>query len=85
MFSAAKLRDKYSSLLTDCGPDAELHVFQISKGEKGNSLGVSLAGNVDRRRMSVFVVGVIPGGAAHRDGRINVGDELLEVGHAIPH
>lgn len=54
-----------------------LHMIELEKGKTG--LGLSLAGNRDRSRMSVFVVGIDPNGAAGRDGRMVVGDELLEV------
>ncbi|XP_068175944.1 inaD-like protein isoform X2 [Antennarius striatus] len=47
------------------------------------SLGLSLAGNADRSRLSIFVVGLHPGGPAARDGRIRVGDELLEINNQI--
>ena len=39
----------------------------------------SLAGNRDRSRMSVFVVGIDPDGAAAQDGRLKVADEILNV------
>lgn len=52
-------------------------MIELEKGKTG--LGLSLAGNRDRSRMSVFVVGIDPSGAAGRDGRMVVGDELLEV------
>ncbi|XP_037116852.1 multiple PDZ domain protein [Syngnathus acus] len=54
-----------------------LHVIELEKGKTG--LGLSLAGNRDRARMSVFVVGIDPAGAAGTDGRMLVGDELLEI------
>ncbi|XP_015239572.1 PREDICTED: multiple PDZ domain protein isoform X5 [Cyprinodon variegatus] len=54
-----------------------LHMIELEKGKTG--LGLSLAGNRDRSRMSVFVVGIDPNGAAGRDGRMVVGDELLEI------
>ncbi|KAL3046473.1 hypothetical protein OYC64_004466 [Pagothenia borchgrevinki] len=54
-----------------------LHMMELEKGRTG--LGLSLAGNRDRSRMSVFVVGIDPNGAAGRDGRMVVGDELLEI------
>lgn len=52
-------------------------MIELEKGKTG--LGLSLAGNRDRSRLSVFVVGIDPCGAAVKDGRIVVGDELLEV------
>ncbi|CAG5929276.1 unnamed protein product [Menidia menidia] len=54
-----------------------LHMIELEKGKTG--LGLSLAGNKDRSRMSVFVVGIEPSGAAGEDGRMVVGDELLEI------
>lgn len=51
--------------------------MELHKGVTG--LGLSLAGNKDRKRMSVFVCGMHPNGSAAKDGRIAVGDEILEV------
>lgn len=56
-------------------------MIELEKGKTG--LGLSLAGNRDRSRMSVFVVGIDPSGAAGRDGRMVVGDELLEVSYSV--
>ncbi|XP_051803442.1 inaD-like protein [Acanthochromis polyacanthus] len=54
---------------------------ELEKERQG--LGLSLAGNRDRSRLSIFVVGLHPGGPAARDGRIRVGDELLEINNQI--
>uniref|UniRef100_A0A8C9QXL8 PDZ domain-containing protein n=1 Tax=Scleropages formosus TaxID=113540 RepID=A0A8C9QXL8_SCLFO len=63
------------------GLPGELHMIELEKGEVG--LGLSLAGNSDHSRMSVFVAAVDPRGAAGQDGRISVGDELLEINGQI--
>ncbi|XP_071131122.1 multiple PDZ domain protein-like isoform X15 [Mytilus edulis] len=55
----------------------EVHLVDLTKG--GNGLGISLAGNKDRNTMSVFVAGIQPESVAAKDGRIEIGDELLEV------
>ncbi|KAK3507712.1 hypothetical protein QTP70_034817 [Hemibagrus guttatus] len=70
-----KVVERYGSL------PGVLHLIELEKGRSG--LGLSLAGNRDRSRMSVFVVGIDPNGAAGRDGRIIVGDELLEINGQI--
>uniref|UniRef100_A0A1A8P945 InaD-like n=1 Tax=Nothobranchius rachovii TaxID=451742 RepID=A0A1A8P945_9TELE len=54
---------------------------ELEKEHQG--LGLSLAGNRDRSRLSIFVVGLHPGGPAARDGRIRVGDELLEINNQM--
>uniref|UniRef100_A0A674PF42 PATJ crumbs cell polarity complex component n=1 Tax=Takifugu rubripes TaxID=31033 RepID=A0A674PF42_TAKRU len=54
---------------------------ELEKEQQG--LGLSLAGNSDRSRLSIFVVGLHPGGPAARDGRIQVGDELLEINNQV--
>ncbi|XP_053909594.1 multiple PDZ domain protein isoform X10 [Cuculus canorus] len=59
----------------------ELHMIELEKGRTG--LGLSLAGNKDRSRMSVFIVGIDPNGAAGKDGRLQIADELLEINGQI--
>ncbi|XP_056431244.1 multiple PDZ domain protein isoform X3 [Gadus chalcogrammus] len=70
-YSWSQITQRYGGL-----PGA-LHMLQLEKGRAG--LGLSLAGNRDRARRSVFVVGIDPQGAVGRDGRMAVGDELLEI------
>ncbi|XP_016414648.1 multiple PDZ domain protein-like [Sinocyclocheilus rhinocerous] len=70
-YSWKKVTERYGRL------PGQLDMIELEKGHTG--LGLSLAGNRDRSRMSVFVVGIDPNGAAGRDGHIVVGDELLEI------
>ncbi|XP_063151130.1 multiple PDZ domain protein [Candoia aspera] len=70
-YSWRKISHQYGSLLGD------LHIIELEKGKAG--LGLSLAGNKDRSKMSVFVVGIDPNGAAGKDGRLQIADELLEI------
>ncbi|XP_066507175.1 multiple PDZ domain protein isoform X2 [Hoplias malabaricus] len=70
-----KVVERYGSL------PGVLHMMELEKGRSG--LGLSLAGNRDRSRMSVFVVGIDARGAAGKDGRLIVGDELLEINGQI--
>ncbi|XP_043202386.1 inaD-like protein, partial [Amphibalanus amphitrite] len=65
-----KVQKKYGAL------PGEVLWIELEKGSHG--LGLSLAGNKDRTRMSVFVCGLNPQGNAFKDGRIRTGDEILE-------
>ncbi|XP_055061375.2 multiple PDZ domain protein isoform X2 [Misgurnus anguillicaudatus] len=59
----------------------ELHMLELDCGSQSSGLGVCLSESRDsaRGRMSVFVSEIKPNGAAAADGRIRVGDELLEI------
>ncbi|NXU56919.1 MPDZ protein, partial [Turnix velox] len=74
-YSWRKIIQRYGNL------PGELHMIELEKGRTG--LGLSLAGNKDRSRMSVFVVGIDPNGAAGKDGRLQIADELLEINGQI--
>ncbi|XP_026362313.3 multiple PDZ domain protein isoform X4 [Ursus arctos] len=74
-YSWKNIRERYGTLT------GELHMIELEKGRSG--LGLSLAGNKDRSRMSVFVVGIDPNGAAGKDGRLQIADELLEINGQI--
>ncbi|XP_035161525.1 multiple PDZ domain protein isoform X4 [Callithrix jacchus] len=74
-YSWKNIRERYGTLI------GELHMIELEKGHSG--LGLSLAGNKDRSRMSVFIVGIDPNGAAGKDGRLQVADELLEINGQI--
>ncbi|XP_021108511.1 multiple PDZ domain protein isoform X3 [Heterocephalus glaber] len=74
-YSWKNIRERYGTLT------GKLHMIELEKGHSG--LGLSLAGNKDRTRMSVFIVGIDPNGAAGRDGRLQIADELLEINGQI--
>ncbi|XP_036116680.1 multiple PDZ domain protein isoform X1 [Molossus molossus] len=74
-YSWKNIRERYGALT------GELHMIELEKGRSG--LGLSLAGNKDRSRMSVFIVGIDPNGAAGKDGRLQIADELLEINGQI--
>ncbi|XP_055779516.1 discs large homolog 1-like protein isoform X4 [Salvelinus fontinalis] len=58
--------------------------LKLVKGPKG--LGFSIAGGVRNQHIpgdnSIFVTKIIEGGAAHKDGRLQIGDKLLAVNSA---
>ncbi|XP_073524158.1 multiple PDZ domain protein isoform X3 [Phyllobates terribilis] len=74
-YSWRKISQRYGNL------PGELRMIELEKGKTG--LGLSLAGNKDRSRMSVFIVGIDPNGAAGKDGRLQIADELLEINGQI--
>ncbi|XP_008323597.1 disks large homolog 4 isoform X2 [Cynoglossus semilaevis] len=81
--------------LKDAGPVVRLYVLRrrppseritqikLMKGPKG--LGFSIAGGVGNQHVpgdnSIYVTKIIEGGAAHRDGRLQIGDKILAVNH----
>lgn len=81
--------------LKEAGPVVRLYVLRrrpphervtqikLIKGPKG--LGFSIAGGVGNQHVpgdnSIYVTKIIEGGAAHRDGRLCIGDKILAVNH----
>ncbi|XP_051241227.1 multiple PDZ domain protein isoform X3 [Dicentrarchus labrax] len=74
-----KMLQRYGSL------SGKLHMIELEKDPAAHGLGISLTGNKDgsRARMSVYVADIDPQGPAGIDGRIWVGDELLEINGQI--
>ncbi|KAM9856979.1 LOW QUALITY PROTEIN: multiple PDZ domain protein [Aulostomus maculatus] len=74
-----KMLQRYGSL------SGKLHMIELEKDPAVHGLGISLTGNKDgsRARMSVYVADIDPRGPAGLDGRIRVGDELLEINGQI--
>uniref|UniRef100_A0A7N6AGE2 PDZ domain-containing protein n=1 Tax=Anabas testudineus TaxID=64144 RepID=A0A7N6AGE2_ANATE len=74
-----KMLQRYGSL------SGKLHMIELEKDPAVAGLGITLTGNKDgsRARMSVYVAEIDPQGPAGLDGRIRVGDELLEINGQI--
>ncbi|KAK2816966.1 hypothetical protein Q5P01_025157 [Channa striata] len=74
-----KMLQRYGSL------SGKLHMIELEKDSGAHGLGISLTGNKDgsRARMSVYVADIDPRGPAGLDGRIRIGDELLEINGQI--
>ncbi|XP_061571312.1 multiple PDZ domain protein isoform X2 [Cololabis saira] len=77
--SRKKMLQRYGSLT------GKLHMIELEKDPAATGLGISLAANDDgsRARMSVNVAAIDPQGPVGLDGRIQVGDELLEINGQI--
>uniref|UniRef100_A0A8C1RZZ1 Discs large MAGUK scaffold protein 4 n=1 Tax=Cyprinus carpio TaxID=7962 RepID=A0A8C1RZZ1_CYPCA len=62
-------------------PAEKITELKLIKGPKG--LGFSIAGGVGNQHVpgdnSIYVTKIIEGGAAHKDGRLQIGDKILAV------
>ncbi|XP_012495411.1 PREDICTED: disks large homolog 4-like [Propithecus coquereli] len=62
-------------------PAEKVMEIKLIKGPKG--LGFSIAGGVGNQHIpgdnSIYVTKIIEGGAAHKDGRLQIGDKILAV------
>uniref|UniRef100_A0A8C9AHX1 Discs large MAGUK scaffold protein 4 n=1 Tax=Prolemur simus TaxID=1328070 RepID=A0A8C9AHX1_PROSS len=62
-------------------PAEKIMEIKLIKGPKG--LGFSIAGGVGNQHIpgdnSIYVTKIIEGGAAHKDGRLQIGDKILAV------
>ncbi|XP_049319148.1 disks large homolog 4 isoform X3 [Astyanax mexicanus] len=83
--------------LKEAGPIVRLYILRrkpaieklteikLIKGPKG--LGFSIAGGVGNQHVpgdnSIYVTKIIEGGAAHKDGRLQIGDKILAVNNMI--
>ncbi|KTG32607.1 hypothetical protein cypCar_00010256 [Cyprinus carpio] len=58
-------------------------MFEVPLSESGSAgLGVSLKGNKSRETgedLGIFIKSIIHGGAAHKDGRLHINDQLIAV------
>ncbi|KYM97224.1 Multiple PDZ domain protein [Cyphomyrmex costatus] len=70
-YTTKKVQKKYQNL------GHKVLMVTLEKDRRG--LGISLAGHKDRNRMAVFICGLNPKGAAHKNGGLLIGDEILEV------
>ena len=56
-------------------------IIELHKGDTG--LGFTIAGGTDSEHVpdddGIFVTMIIPGGAAHRDGQLQIGDKITQV------
>ncbi|XP_022089801.1 afadin-like isoform X2 [Acanthaster planci] len=61
------------------GKEPEIFTIQLNKGGSRMGLSIIAAKGVGQEKIGVYVKAVVPGAAAHKDGRIKAGDQILEV------
>lgn len=68
---------------SQCYYDVNANSNSLSFSGPGPGLGFSIAGGVGNQHIpgdnSIYVTKIIEGGAAHKDGRLQIGDKLLAV------
>lgn len=74
-FVSEKLRRKYRSLA------GELHIVELERTARGEKLGMELIGD----NSNLYVSNISHEGVVAQDGRITIGDQLLEVNGEILH
>ena len=82
-YSVPALQEKYSGLMQMSGHGDEqqpqIFVFKLTRAHANESLGLSLSGNTDLNKTSVFVCDILPDTLAHKHGMFKIGDQLLEI------
>lgn len=59
------------------GFDGEFHAIELSRGYRG--FGFSIRGGREFHNMPLFVLRIAEGGAAAVDGRLRIGDQIVEI------
>ncbi|KAH3747177.1 hypothetical protein DPMN_181598 [Dreissena polymorpha] len=59
--------------------EGSVYQIELRKAEGGGGLGISLVTAESTHMTGVFIHTIIPGGLAHRDGRLKEGDKLLQI------
>ncbi|XP_044578527.1 inactivation-no-after-potential D protein [Cotesia glomerata] len=70
-YTMMKINKKYKNLGNN--------VILVRLEKEGRDYGIALAGHSDRKKMSTFICGLNPKGAAYKTGLFKVGDEIIEV------
>lgn len=70
-----KVNKKYKNL------GKNLLLVRLEK--QGRDYGIAIAGHKDRKKMSTFICGLNPKGAAIKTGQFQVGDEIIEVNKVL--
>jgi afadin len=62
----------------------EVKTIRLQKSNSGMGLSIVAAKGVGQDRLGIYVKSVVKGGAADQDGRLQAGDQLLQVdGHSL--
>lgn len=85
-YDLCELYEKYSILTEEANElkeTNEILIVRVERSRRGENLGLSLSGNNDLTKTSVFICDIYPGSPADRCGQFRVGDQLLEVNNKV--
>jgi multiple PDZ domain protein len=72
-YNLSDVRDKYSHL------DGQVSIVQLKRKSQHESLGISLSGNLNLTKASVFICSMCEESLAAKSGLHKVGDQIIEV------
>ncbi|XP_055616215.1 afadin isoform X7 [Toxorhynchites rutilus septentrionalis] len=67
------------SVMSSKLPQPEIHIIKLHKNASGMGLSIVAAKGAGQERLGIYIKSVVTGGAADLDGRLQAGDQLLEV------
>lgn len=77
-YSLEMIKEKYNYLL-EPNIRNRFFIFKLRRVSPNESLGLSLSGNVNLNKTSVFVCGIYNSSIADKHGLIRTGDQILEI------
>ena len=72
-YKLEELKEKYNYL------DGEIFIVHLKRNDQNESLGLSLSGNVNLTKASVFICDIYNNSIAQKNGFLRVGDQIIEV------
>jgi len=84
-YTPRKIQKRWGRVVTGELIKVDLDRPVTELGGMVTSLGISLAGHKDRSMMAAYICGINPNGLAAKEGRLNVGDELIEISGNVLH
>ncbi|XP_058467077.1 afadin isoform X9 [Malaya genurostris] len=67
------------SVMSSKLPQPEIQIIKLHKNANGMGLSIVAAKGAGQERLGIYIKSVVTGGAADLDGRLQAGDQLLEV------
>jgi hypothetical protein len=72
-YNLEDLKEKYNYL------EGDLFIVQLKRKNSNESLGLSLSGNINLTKASVFICDIYQDSISHKHGFLKLGDQIIEV------